>query len=364
MNIGIITQPLLVNYGGLLQAYALESVLNQLGHKAVILDEDLFSVPKRRVIKRLLELGIKKYILRDKGIDFHGKEKEKAIFEIESKRISYFVNNQIVKRQYIGKYTLSSKEFDAIIVGSDQVWRPKYNFPIEDSFLKFAKHWNIKRIAYAASFGTDKWEYSEKQTKNCRQLVQKFNAVSVREESGIALCKEYLDVDAVLVLDPTLLLAKDDYIQIFKSNNTPKSNGNLLSYILDPTTEKTALINDISSQKALNPFYVNKKLEDGSFPSVESWLRGFYDAEYVITDSFHACVFSIIFNKQFAVVPNHERGVSRLLSLFNTLGTGNRMVASYSDLTKLPAIDYSMVNSNLEKWKEKSISFLKKNLSV
>lgn len=195
------------------------------------------------------------------------------------------------------------------MVGSDQVWRIVY-FPglwlgqqIENAYLDFTKNWTIKRIAYAASFGTNNWEYNEEQTKNCGQLLSMFDAVSTREADGMKLCKTKFDINAQQVLDPTMLLDIEDYIALFKNANISKSKGTLLYYVLDTTEEINSLINNVAVEKHLVPFAVNNPFEHDEKkplcqrikPSVEAWLRGFYDAEFVVTDSFHACVFSILF---------------------------------------------------------------------
>lgn len=208
------------------------------------------------------------------------------------------------------------------------MWRPKYFGlnQIENAYLKFAEGWNIKRISYAASFGTNEWEYTTKQTTECGRLLRVFDAVSVREDSGVALCERYFHVKAQHVLDPTMLLRKEDYIKLFETANTPKSKGNLLCYILDETEEKRTLIKRVANDKRLIPFRVNSEVENQQAslseqiqPPLELWLRGFYDAEFVITDSFHACVFSILFQKPFLVCGNKKRGLSRFVSLLTML---------------------------------------------
>lgn len=263
-------------------------------------------------------------------------------------------------------------DFDAIVVGSDQVWRSIYFIPMwfgqpmENAYLSFTKGWNIKRISYAASFGTDKWEYNEKQTLHSREALQMFDAVSVREENGVKLCKQYFDVDALHVLDPTMLLDANDYIELFKQKQTPKSKGNLLNYVLDETDEIESLIKKVASMKKMVPFAVNnpyegdnsKPLNQRIKPSVETWLRGFYDADFVITDSFHACVFSIIFKKQFVVVGNKDRGMSRFESLLKLFGLEDRLVDVHCDVSILQQIDYDNVYSIYDKLKESSMIYL------
>ena len=242
------------------------------------------------------------------------------------------------------------------------MWRTKYFGKIEDAYLQFAKDWNIKRIAYAASFGTAEWEYTDRQTAICKDLIKKFDAVSVREDSGKELCKKYFGVDAEHLLDPTMLLEKEDYIRLFENSGTSQSPGTLMCYILDETPEKQSVINRIAREKDLIPFRVNSKVENYKAPlveriqpPVEQWIRGFYDAEFVVTDSFHACVFSILFNKPFIAVGNSKRGMARLNSLFNMFGIENKSMSNY---------DLATINSKLEKLRKSSALFLERSIEI
>lgn len=234
-----------------------------------------------------------------------------------------------------------------------------------DLFFDFAEKWKVKRIAYAASFGTDNWEYSSNQTMECGRLLRLFDAVSVREVSGVELCKKHWNVDAVHVLDPTMLFNAEDYIRLFEAAKTPKSPGTLLNYILDETPEKDKIIQHIAKEKALQPFRVNSKVEnfeaalqDRIQPSVEKWLRGFFDAEFVVTDSFHACVFSILFKKEFVVLGNSKRGMARFESLLSMFGLDDRLITSVEKLNDLEIIDFVEVDDKLNELRKKAIMFL------
>lgn len=362
MRIGILTLPLHTNYGGILQAYALQTVLDRMGHEVVVVDAPKlsylpiwkwpFSYPKRII----------SYILRKSNIIFYERYYNQT-YPIISQHTQKFIDEYINRIEVQNFNDLKEEDFDAIIVGSDQIWRPKYYKKIENAFLDFAKMWKIKRIAYAASFGTDEWEYNAKQTKTCKKLIKLFDAVSVREDSGVILCKKNLEVDAVHVLDPTLLLNTNDYIRLFKEKNIPQSQGDLLCYILDETQEKTNFINKVANEKNLKPFRVNAKVEDYGAPlneriqpPLEQWLRGFYDAELVITDSFHACVFSIIFNKPFLVLGNKKRGVARIKSLLKLFALEDSLIVSYEEY--LPNNLNCNLQSNLEELRIKSYDYL------
>lgn len=373
MKIGVLTLPLHNNFGGILQAYALQKVLIALGHKAVLIDKQKYvsagSWYKKYPI--YLKRALQKHLLR-KDIIVKVDEEINRVPKTIAKNTDKFINKHI--KRFIAKdfTNIGERDFDAIIVGSDQIWRPKYFFSsIENAYLDFAKEWKVKRIAYAASFGTDEWEYSNEQTANCAALLKKFNAVSVRESSAMGLCKEKLGVKAEHVLDPTMLLDKEIYIKLFAKAKTAKSEGNLFCYILDESTDKHGIIESISKEKGLTPFHVNSKYEDSNAPleeriqqPVEKWLRAFYDAEFVITDSFHACVFSIIFNKPFIVYGNKERGLARFDSLLKIFGLEERIASSLNEIDRIvnTPIDWDNVNRIHSEWKEKSISFLVSSL--
>ena len=250
-----------------------------------------------------------------------------------------------------------------------------YTPNIYNSFLDFCENIKgIKRIAYAASFGVTEWEFNEEQTQECARLASLFDAVSVREVSGIELCREHLNVDAKHVLDPTLLLEKEDYIKLIKSEDC-KSNGNMFCYILDNNSEIQQAIHKIEQKQGMKSFMVKAKkvgnhipkdeeVNDYVKPSVNKWIRAFVDAEMVFTDSFHGCVFSIIFNKPFWVIGNKERGNARFDSLLKLFDLESRRidVSEINDINLTEPVDWVKVNSIKKEWQTKSVKFIKDNL--
>ena len=367
MKIGILTQPLLSNYGGLLQNYALQQTLIRAGHDVETLDHanygkfsnPLYAILLPWFLYALGRQGYPKYQLTDK---------EKLVIYSKTEK---FINKYL-KRTVILKsekdFVKQGKEggYDAYVVGSDQCWRPCYNGrTIQDMFLNFVgAESNVRRIAYAASFGTDVWEYTPEQTARFAPLAQRFDLVTVREDSGVKLCKDYFGVTATHVLDPTMLLTKEDYIRIINAEKEPKAKGSLFNYILDPDTTKTSFINRVANELCLTPFQVlpkhqaetrtkedvKKRIEDCVFFGVTAWLRAFMDAEMVIVDSFHGMVFSIIFNKPFWVIGNAERGMARFNSLLKLFTLENRLidVAHLDSVDFAKPIDWNNVNTLLE----------------
>lgn len=359
MKIGILTQPLQNNYGGLLQNYALQQVLLQYGHTPETIDHGsrkihwfrLLLIECKCIVKRLLSLyakGGKKYYRPTK-------EELGAI----GRNTNYFVEKYIYRTKKFysdaGLHRIIEQgKYEAYVVGSDQCWRPIYSggFLLE-SFLNFVENKsNIKRIAYAASFGTDEWEFNAKDTKECARLAKLFDCITVREDSGIRLCKENLGVDAEHVLDPTMLLSKEDYISLVEKEHEPQSDGDLFYYILDPTEQKSIFINkvcDVLNMKSFTVFprlqlrnstknEVKNNIEAYVYPSVTKWLRAFVDAKMVVVDSFHGAVFSIIFNKPFWVIPNKERGNARFSSLLKMFDLENRLIND----TSIEGVDFAI----------------------
>lgn len=372
MRIGILSLPLNTNYGGILQAYALQTTLQKMGHEVVILNQDRTTIQSPfKQFKSYGEYLVRRYLL-GRNIIY----KSPSILNQErSEREQYtqlFVNKNINTYKIKNLLNDVPENLDAIVVGSDQVWRHyyftlSYRCGIENAFLKFCDDRTIRRIAYAASFGTDDWEYSEEETKECGRLLGKFDEVSVREAYAVKLCKEKLGRgDVRHVLDPTLLLTKDDYIEIVKNTVTPKNSGDLMCYLLDETEEKKKLVETIARTRNLTPFNAGSKVEDLSAahleriqPPVEEWLQGFMEAKFVVTDSFHACVFSIIFGKPFIVIANQFRGLSRFSSLLESLQLSNNMILSASEYDT--TCDYSIPSSvyeRLDHMKKEAISFL------
>ena len=376
MKIGILTQPLHSNYGGLLQNYALQQTLIRAGHEVETIDwyggKNLREKLYRLKVKAVHLLLPGKYSVSG----YWPTAEERSIIQRNTNRfIKSYINHTEVVHSYKGFVKQSSNgAYDAYVVGSDQCWRPAYNAFLPSMFLDFAQDKQVRRIAYAASFGTDKWEFTPKQTTLCAALAKMFDLVTVREDSGVKLCKEYLGVDALHVLDPTMLLTKDDYIQLIEAEKEPHSAGTLFNYILDPNAKKSAFIQRVAKAQGKIPFQVlpkcqaetrtredvKNRIEDCVFPSVTAWLRAFMDAEMTIVDSFHGMVFSIIFNKPFWVIGNEERGLSRFTSLLRLLNLEDRLldVNHLDDIDFSSPIDWSRVNRILEDHRGKSKALL------
>ncbi len=328
MRIGVYTHPLRLNYGGILQAYALQRVLQDMGHDAVYIEWCPYGF-------RLapLKIYIWRFLLKLKWL---GRRRIVVFSDVDYYRsynkISKFTKNNI---SILPIKDLQEEDVDVLIVGSDQIWRPVYIENIADAYLGFAKDWDVRRITYAASFGVADWsEYSEEQTQVCRELIKKFDAVSVREDSGVDLCCNYLGVDAVHVLDPTMLVDTKHYMSHINSCKKRYPERMCLAYILDEADDKLAVLNSVAKCQGYN-IRQWKDIDTPSIkkPVVEEWLKGFHDAEFVFTDSFHGCVFSIIFNKPFIAFGNEGRGMARFDSLLKMFGLEELLITSLEQFT-------------------------------
>ena len=369
MKIAILTLRFETNYGCLLQAYALQTALERLGHEVEHLQPQpwfLHLHPAWQMpfvwVKRLY----RKYLCGDRKL---------PVFENPYKWIrkytDKFIENNIHCR-YLEEKQWGiglAGDYDIFVVGSDQVWRPLFAMNLGQFFLNFLDVAETRRISYSASFGVDHDEYSDEERAMARSLMPMFNAVSVREESGIKLCREIFGIDAICTLDPTMLLTSEDYDNL--SDKAPLSSGKLMTYILDESQRTDEIIDNVAKEFGLTPFRVNSKVEQGDNepklsnrqqPPVENWLRGFRDAEYVITDSFHACVFSIIYNKPFLCIGNGFRGMARFNSLLGQFGLMDRLVSIDSDHIPSSNIDWMKVNAILEEKRRKSVGFLRQAL--
>lgn len=358
MKIGIVTQPLSRNYGGILQNYALQQRLIALGHTPYTFDLGAFTWREwvvgnvKWIVKRLI------------GREGHYLSTPKARL-IAERPLRRFVESHISLIKPRSKRPTAAKiaeyGLEALVVGSDQVWRPRYNLSIEDMYLCFARTLNIRRIAYAASFGTEEWEYSEKQTAKCRELITMFDALSLREDSGVELCRKHFGVEAQQVLDPTLLLTAEEY-NTLTSSIPQRKEPILFAYLLDRSAEKLAFVEQMAKHRGLSVVVVGADGELQEGDSIEQWLSYFRDARYVVTDSFHGSAFSVIYNREFTVMGNPKRGNSRMMSLLRQLGIEERYCEELECVEALEAPAWDEVNSRLKQLRESALQYLEESL--
>ncbi len=394
MKVAIFTLPLVNNYGGILQAYALQRALESYGFEAPVLNlkirqRGLFS---RDYLKFLLAKLI--YFKKYKNAEFS--------------TLRYYADTQRFVAQNIKttreiyspaalKRLFEQEKFGACVLGSDQVFNPPYFDAFENDFsLGFAPQSCIK-IAYAASFGGESFKGARDLELHKANLA-KFKAISVRERNATALCESVFGISgAAFVLDPTLLAGREVFEKFISPAGAASSvkpgaaqnlngtaadiadtafsaqdacenavcatnaaqKGQIFAYILDQNERKSEILKSVSEREGLSVREVNDK---ANRVSIEEWLSLIASAQLVITDSFHGCAFSILFNKPFFAFINENRGSSRFYSLFESFELQDRVIKSASDVALSKQVDWARVNEILSRRRETSREFLISNL--
>ncbi|MBQ7812157.1 MAG: polysaccharide pyruvyl transferase family protein [Bacteroidales bacterium] len=377
MKIAVISLPLHTNYGGILQSYALRKELERMGHEVSVID--------RRVKMPFPKWWKAPFVYINRALKHVGRNPAEApeVFRERRCKKEYPVLcsklNEFIDRNISPVITDSYKdirkgEYDAFVVGSDQVWRPRYFGRIEDAFLAFAKGWDVKRVAYAASFGTDVLEFGSEQLGICAELLREFDGVSVREAGAVTMLDEWFDCDrAVHVLDPVMLMTAEELLEIASGARSRRASGKVMTYFLDPAPNKTTITGMVSRwtgkevvDYSVFPHDRNIPLEKRVVPPIEDWIAGFADADFVVTDSFHGCVLSVLLHKRFIAVGNSQRGMSRMSSLMNAFGLDSRLVHGIDPEddgeTFLAAPEWKGIDAVIEEKRDASRAFLVKSL--
>ena len=366
MKVALLIFPLHYSHGCILQTFALYSKLKDFGYNVTILDRQPAKLPLYIVVIRGIKLLAKKLLKGYKGATFYRGWFPKSIMIEQQSFINGFSHDIIsINSTEELKKEVEEGQFDAIIVGSDQTWRPCYIPNVMDYWLDFISDKRLNKVAYAPSFGVDSWEYSDSQTKRCRELATQFNRISVREVSGVKLCKDHIGADVFHVLDPTMLWTESFYKPYASMH--PMPSGGCHCYFLDDSNEKKRIAETVASNNGLEVRYINTHTEDEMSPikdriapSIEKWLAGFMYGDFIVVDSFHAMVFSIIFQKPFIVIGNCERGLARFESLLGDLGLEERLITNINDVSKVLAnnICWDNVNEKLNTLRNNSSNFL------
>ena len=373
MKIGILTLPFNNNYGGYLQAYALMTVLKNMGHDVELINRRPKPWSIWRIIKYLIRnTGL--MILRNPHRNFLPRPEEEI--QYDGQLMMQFVDNNIIPRT---KPIYSSKEmrkvvvgrYDAVVVGSDQVWRPEYVPNIREFFFSFLPDDSTRKIAYAASFGTSNPRYTKHDQIICGKYFAKFHAISFREKSGfevIARLGWCNMAKPLVVLDPTMLLNSNNYDMLL-ADTISNSHNKVFCYVLDDSEEVSTIVHQVSQimNKDVCHFYGQNKWKNQRhvLPSIEDWLCNLRDSQVVITDSFHGAVFSILYHKQFLVYINRRRGSNRLESLLSTFGLADRILVDNVNIKNIleNEIDWGLIDKILIREQTKSIEFLKECLN-
>jgi len=363
MNIALITLHRAENYGSVLQTLALQNKLKELGHGVTTLDYYPERFTKKGLLKRL-ENKIPKF--------------KNPLFLLAAKMLIYpsYLRKGLVFGRFLHKYlNLSDVSFatneeakglfedaDAYCTGSDQVWNSHWNEGVEKAlFLDFVPK-NKLVFSYAASIGLSELPECEKDIT--RQLLDKYEFISVRENTGVEIIKQLGREDVVQSLDPTLLMNKEEWDSYTDDSYIQKEY--ILTYNLHHDLEIDKYAQALSKKYHIPVYNISYNWHDiirrGKLqwcPSVEGFLGLIKHARFVIADSFHATVFSIIFERPFVTI-TPEVASSRISSLMAMLELSDRNIPRYTDISVMESpIDYMRVKSLLSVEQKKSMEYLR-----
>ncbi len=367
MKVAVITLKDSPNYGGILQAYALQEAIKKLGHEC-----DLIDYMTDDFRKKFTFFGKPP---RMKMIYWIYKKVQYPIMVCMMKKMMPFYDHMSLTRHFSLKDELKelNKKYDAFVTGSDQVWACDLNCYDDSYFMSFANPDKLK-FSYAASFGRT----LEMMTEDEKSFISKqkidFKCISVREASSVKICSSLWNrQDAQPVLDPTLLLDKDDWSKV---SVKPSKQKYVLCYLMQSRTNDTEALKfakRIAKEKGLKLVKICRGLtsllwgETLYVPTCEEWLGLFMNADYIVTNSFHGVAFSVNFNRNFTAFVEgelEEGRNSRLFNISSALGLKSRIKqVGKSQEIDSSDIDYTIVNTKLESLRNRSIDFLFKALS-
>ena len=369
MKIGIVSIHSAHNYGSVLQAYALQEELKKFSNDVEIIDYrpeylerqyKLFSIKVynryQGLINKIVHLGWRTLMLKKRLDKYHKFEK-------------FIKSNYHLTKKVYKTYDELEKEnfnYDIVFCGSDQIWNTDITNGFDKVYyLGFSN--NFKKTSYAASVGRSNIE--EKYEKDYEKYLKDFNSISLREESSKNIIKKYTNKDIDIVLDPTMLIDSTKWDTLANESNMNILNKYILIYQLEDNKEFDKIVNSISKYLNLKIISLNKKKKYSNeinmpFIGPNDFLYLFKNAEFIITNSFHGTVFSLLYNKRNCIIPHKQTG-SRMSDLMNKLGLSDRVIKEYSELNLESIskdIDYKKVNKILNSERSKAEEYIKKAL--
>lgn len=341
MKIATITFHWSANYGAVLQAFALQKYLCLHGADTEIIDY----VPRR--------VELSKFLLAFRRKDRHFFKKRKRLREFCREEL------KLSKKTYRNNRALfqCADRYDKMICGSDQIWNESFTCGAEGKptlsyYLNFAGK-RTKRIAYAVSFGT------QRLAQNTQELIlpqlKEFERIAVRELSGQEILRE-MGVESVVTLDPTMLLPRQAYEELFAGKAFAKAP-KVFSYILHDGQETAQKV-----CRMVQRHFGQEACGGGElYIDLRQWLHDLARSEFVVTNSFHGAVFAVLFHRPFALLPVEKSGMNdRIQTLMNALGLSERIVTGEEEAQAIldREIDWDSVDARLEKLREFSEQYL------
>ncbi|GAA5483685.1 polysaccharide pyruvyl transferase family protein [Haloferula sargassicola] len=376
MRIGIVTFHFSNNFGAALQAYALRRWLTEAGYCADLINyspshvehggDIRFSVSRRAILSNLKVIYLKQAHLRTQ---LFGNRRQRHLFE-RFRRENLGISGQ--KYTKLSELELIGDNYDLLICGSDQIWSPSVQYGLDPAyFLKFGKV--PRRISYAASFGSA--DYETLTTCDIRKLLDGLDEISIREDSGVDLVRMISGVKGTKVVDPTALLPS--YQHLIDSAESVDDEGHLFCYALRTDAGVREISQFVSSKLGLevvaprNPHSRWRAIGSTRHPGPNEWLALIARSSFVVTNSFHGTLFSLLLKKPFlvAAIPGKKVGLNdRMESLLKSVGLHERLVydvnkGAISGLLEIP-IDWESAFEKLSRQIGHSERFLIRQIEL
>lgn len=371
------------NYGNKLQNYAMQEILLKEGLEVETLNTDI-QIIQRRLKDQVALVGYKhaalvmiKNIIRKIGIisllkKVLGRPDYSEMSDTTKQRIENIkkFDKLIIKSEILPfqkNYTKLIDRYDLFIMGSDQVWNPDFIETYRINLATFVP--KERKISYAASVGINKLKGNSKKTYSKALKDMEENNISVREFQAEKIIKELTGQNVQTVLDPTMLLSVDEWKLVMEEPKVKPKGKFLLTYILgDNSKDRRKFIDDVANKYGLEVInlYDDNSPEE-SVVGVGEFLWYFYNSDFIFADSFHAGVFSILFEKPFYILQRKGTVIdmsSRFETLLTTFDLKNNYISRYDIKNINKNIDYNKINKILEKKKKESLEFLKNALNT
>lgn len=362
-RIGTVTLQYPYNYGSTFQAFALQKVVEGLGYKSEIIDYTCnYDFENYKIFRTKQYKSRPKTLAADILYLRKNIQRKRAFRNFQEK----FLVVTPKKYENIDDLYELNNVMSGFIAGSDQIWNFECTGGVDPVyFLSFVNGKN-KKIAYAPSMGQGGQKDSD--LKKIQPMLQQFDALSIRENSMKETLENLTGRKFKTVLDPTLLLNKSDYLPLIRDQ---VKGSYIFVYMLEPNKELIEYATKLAKYKHMKLVYISNITKKKIFESVDSnnlygvgpdiFLTELINAEYVITNSFHATVFSIIFQKKFSTFRT-KKSYPRMIDLLSSLSLLDRIMNPKFDIDN--QINFEVVNEKLKNLKKVSISFLKDALST
>lgn len=326
------------SYGAVMQTYATSKLLERNGHDVTVIN-----------------------VIHPRFRHFYKKIRSFLYFFMDC-QFSCFKHRYFSKltRKMYGLSLGKIPQADYVVIGSDQVWNRDITAPMEFSyFVDFND--DVKKISLSSSFGKSEWSESDDYTQKVKNYLSKFDAISVREDTGKGILKDVFLLDSTVLIDPTLAYA--DFNDLVLDNREKKQ---IYTFLFSNEQETKNIVKAISADLEL-PVFKHSKLSFYLKNGPRRWLTNIRNSSCVITDSFHGLAFSIIFKKQFFVLCADEKKFTRLRSLLMLLGLQERFIQSEKDYhqrkdTLYKVIDYVSVDDILHMEQNKYNRFIQQHI--